>query len=646
MNHSAKLNHTAMVMAMICGAFFSASSVGAAPRTKVPTYALLVGSTQPGKAQEPLQFAHDDVDRLRAVLIELGGIRPDDLVTLYDPSSAQLYRALTDIETRLDKHATVDEQALFLFYYSGHARSQSLNLGDDDVPLASLRTRLEQIPATVKLVILDACQTGAISRIKGVEPTALFSYNSVAGLNTAGMAVMSSSAANELSQESDQLEGSFFTHHLVVGLRGAADANSDGRITLNEAYQYSYNNTLVDTTGTAIGKQHVTLETELRGKGEMVLTWPAQAKSSIRLPADLSAEVLIFAEPENTVMAEIHKSAGNVLSLALPTGKYGALLRSSDATRYCEIGPRTGHLTELVLTSCREVTPNQIQFKGRQLVAGAANTHSRSGDDPPPVQSAPPTGASNPSIPGPQSFYVVVGGGVGYGLLKHEINVDSVSADLDPEGDGVSPPRGAIEEGSFAVQGNAWSGIPLRLAVGLFFVPRLSLEISGRFDVHRTVTKSPVSCWEKNGGTLVGIDKVSCNVELPVEGQNYTPAEQEAIARRSFALRQGSGTPEMRESSNFAWLVNARLRYQLLRRANLGASLFAGVGYGRVQYRVESVDGPYSVVPGMIDLELGMGIGYHFNTHFGIAVEVPLSVVVGDGLALNVDATVGFIVGF
>ena len=34
------------------------------------------------------------------------------------------------------------------------------------------------------------------------------------------MAILTSSAAGENSQESDVLRGSFFSHHLVAGLRG------------------------------------------------------------------------------------------------------------------------------------------------------------------------------------------------------------------------------------------------------------------------------------------------------------------------------------------------------------------------------------------------------------------------------------------
>jgi len=101
-------------------------------------------------------------------------------------------------------------------------------MGRNELPLSQLRQRLIQLPATVTIAILDACQTGAISHIKGAQPTADFSFNSVTDLNSAGLAVMASSSASELSQEADRLRGSYFTHHLVVGLRGAADSDGDG----------------------------------------------------------------------------------------------------------------------------------------------------------------------------------------------------------------------------------------------------------------------------------------------------------------------------------------------------------------------------------------------------------------------------------
>src|SRR6185436_6624652 len=120
-----------------------------------------------------------------------------------------------------------------------------------------------------------------------------FSFNSVNRLTTAGIAVMASSSATELSQESEQLRSSYFTHHLLIGMRGAGDANGDGQVSVDEAYRYAYHQTLVATSATAVGGQHVSLEVDLKGHGEVPLSYPRPATSAIELPAALAGHALV-----------------------------------------------------------------------------------------------------------------------------------------------------------------------------------------------------------------------------------------------------------------------------------------------------------------------------------------------------------------
>src|SRR5205807_694263 len=134
-----------------------------------------------------------------------------------------------------------------------------------------------KVGATLTVVVLDACQSGAFSRIKGAQPAADFSYSSRQHLDASGVAVLASSSGSELSQESEQLRGSFFTHHLLVGLRGAGDANGDGQVSIDEAYRYAYHQTLMATAETAVGGQHVTFEVDLKGHGDVALTFPRAA---------------------------------------------------------------------------------------------------------------------------------------------------------------------------------------------------------------------------------------------------------------------------------------------------------------------------------------------------------------------------------
>jgi len=307
------------------------------PSSGPAAYAVLVGSNQAGPGQQALQWAVRDAERVQQVLVELGGFDAADIQLVEDPTPAELLGVLNSTAALLGAHAAQDEDTLFLFYYSGHAKAQGLELGDSELSLEVLEAKLEAMPSALTLVVLDACQAGAISGVKGATPAADFSHNASKGLSTRGLAVLASSTGTELSQESAELEGSFFTHHLITGLRGAADDNSDGRVTLSEAYAYAYHHTLVSTAATAVGRQHVTLETHIEGRGETVLTRPSEAEAFLRLPEVMGGELLIYSADNRVVSAELHKAAGSPLKVGLVPGAYEALLRQDEKLYRCEL---------------------------------------------------------------------------------------------------------------------------------------------------------------------------------------------------------------------------------------------------------------------------------------------------------------------
>jgi uncharacterized caspase-like protein len=53
-----------------------------------------------------------------------------------------------------------------------------------------------------------------------------------------GKVIITASAANEVSVEKDELQHGVFTYYLLEGLRGAADTDQDGIVTVDEAYSY------------------------------------------------------------------------------------------------------------------------------------------------------------------------------------------------------------------------------------------------------------------------------------------------------------------------------------------------------------------------------------------------------------------------
>jgi len=310
-------------------------------------YALLVGSNVGGPGQADLRYAESDTERVWEVLTSLGGYAHDRVERLLHPTAAQLVAALERVRERVATLSQRGEQSRFFFYYSGHARADGLNLVDSQLPLHELRARIEALPATLSIVVLDACQSGAFSRPKGASRATDFSFNSVERLNTAGIAVIASSNERELSQESDALHSSYFTHHWLVGLRGGGDHNHDGRVTLSEAYQYAYNHTLATTAETAVGEQHVTLETNLRGQDDVPLTQPAAARARLRVPAEVEGRVLVQTLPSWSVMAELDKPRGESVLLALPVGDYAVTLRRAEHVSRCSL--RLQDETELLL---------------------------------------------------------------------------------------------------------------------------------------------------------------------------------------------------------------------------------------------------------------------------------------------------------
>ena len=366
--------HAAAVAALTCllGGSSRTRAVPAPAPLRPLAYAVLVGSNSGGPGQSDLRWAEQDVRRVSEVLTQIGGYDPGRVTVIARPSRDSVVQTLATVGARLAEHARRGDKTMFFFYYSGHARASGLNFGDQLFPLPELRARLTALPATVVLAVLDACQSGAFSRVKGAEPTADFSYNSVSTLATAGVAVMSSSGGSELSQESEKLQSSFFTHHFTTGLRGVADADGDGHVTLGEVYRYAYHRTLVDTSRTSVGGQHPILETDLRGKGEVVLSYPAQASAQLELPASLRGEILIERLPSGSVIAELHQAGNEPLRLALAPGAYRAIWRPAGGNaegkaevRECAVTLKDGQRTPLDGARCTPLTDETVALKGR-----------------------------------------------------------------------------------------------------------------------------------------------------------------------------------------------------------------------------------------------------------------------------------------
>ncbi len=330
-------------------------------------YALVLGSNAGGAGQAALAYAEHDAERVAETLAELGRTEPGAIRLLRHPDVATVRAALSELRAELTVDAAAGRRTRLFFYYSGHARARSLSLGAEELPLDELRAALLSLPTTVTVVVLDACQSGAFSGVKGAGPAADFSISSVSGLASRGVAVMASSTGSELSQESSELGSGYFTHHLLVALRGPGDRNADGRVSLDEAYGYAYERALSDTARTQVGSQHATLETDLTGRGDLPLSYPEDADAQLVLPAAIEGRVLVQRERRGAVMAELVKPRGTPLALALPHGRYDVLVRATgERTRAkaCTVSLAQGASFSLELAACSDVELPSARGKG------------------------------------------------------------------------------------------------------------------------------------------------------------------------------------------------------------------------------------------------------------------------------------------
>jgi hypothetical protein len=289
-------------------------------------FALLVGANAGDPRESHLRYAEDEARRLGQILGGVGDFRAEDVVVLAHPGAAAVKQALEQLRARM---AELHDETLLFVFYSGHADAEALHLGDDRLPLAELRDTVNDVPATARILVVDACRSGALTRVKGGRPGPGFEVRLDAPLGSRGFAILTSSAAGEDSQESDEIGSSLFTHFFTSALRGAGDKNDDGQVTLEEAFGYASERTILATSSTQVGPQHPTFRYDLGGRGGLVLTRPGLQHASIGWIELPEPGWYVVRKPNGPVIAEVQSSRRGQ-KLALETGAYQISWRLTD----------------------------------------------------------------------------------------------------------------------------------------------------------------------------------------------------------------------------------------------------------------------------------------------------------------------------
>jgi len=361
------------LLCLACAALLALSGAAPADATAATTaplrrFALVIGSNSGRSVSDRLRYAGHDAQTIADVLRQLGGVDQVDLSLLSEPDTRDIDRAFDALSDRVRAERKHGQRVEVVVYYSGHADESGILIGGAHYDYARLRQRIRDVPADVHIAILDSCASGSFTRMKGgarIPPFLRDSSNQVQGF-----AFLSSSSADEDAQESDRIGASFFTYYFVAGLRGAADRNHDGKITLSEAYQFAYEQTLGRTQNTAHGPQHPAYDMHLSGTGDVVITDLRSTESALVLPSALRGRITVV-DKAGRVAVELTKEAGEPLSLALPNQTYSVHVDTGAGEFVATVTLDHGGALEFEQGALRPVAPEDT----------VARRASRDGDD-------------------------------------------------------------------------------------------------------------------------------------------------------------------------------------------------------------------------------------------------------------------------
>lgn len=303
-------------------------------KESVRRIALFVASNDGGEGREVLRYAESDALSISKVFEELGGLSPLDSTILLSPSKDGFQHTLDDLAVKFEEQNTNTVRTEFVFYYSGHSDGEGLMLRDGKMSYRDLRDSLKEIKSDVQIAILDSCQSGVFTRLKGGERVVPFLMN--AANRVSGNVFLSASSENEAAQESDKIGGSFFTHHFVSALRGASDVSNDKQVTLNEAYQYAFNQTLENTENSQAGAQHPAYNFQIAGAGDLVLTDIKLASSTLVIPENILGRIFVR-DLQGGLVIELKKVRRKSLTVGLEPGGYSVILESNSSLFQSEI---------------------------------------------------------------------------------------------------------------------------------------------------------------------------------------------------------------------------------------------------------------------------------------------------------------------
>ncbi len=206
-----------------------------------------------------LKYAVNDARGFAAYLTEQVGVPPDHVFLLTDAEATKT-RIESLLGTQLKRRAAEDDSVII--FYAGHGAVETDPANPDgdgfekyllphdarlddlyasSISMNDIRTIFQRIRARRLIFIADTCYSGAAGgrTLLTAKSRANLSDRFMERISQGkGRVIISSASANEISKEDDRLGHGIFSYYLLEGLRGKADQDADGIITVDELFAY------------------------------------------------------------------------------------------------------------------------------------------------------------------------------------------------------------------------------------------------------------------------------------------------------------------------------------------------------------------------------------------------------------------------
>jgi len=238
-------------------------------------WAVLIGINGYHESLGPLNFCANDAKLMRETLVsECCAFPSDNVVLLTDDQPKDRQPTFGNIHSWLGTWLSrPGPDDLVLVYFAGHGREskdQALlapldatldSLPVTGIPIQYVRDMLDRCKASQKVLILDACHSGAGRDVATMGTDFRGALNAGKGLYT-----IASCDADQISYEWPEKQHGVFTHYLVEALRHGAPVEPDGRVLLDRVYDWARNGILAWTAGKRLKQEPVRI---CRTKGDI-----------------------------------------------------------------------------------------------------------------------------------------------------------------------------------------------------------------------------------------------------------------------------------------------------------------------------------------------------------------------------------------